>query len=481
MRNSKFKVLYETIYNRYKQGAGFLEGDLVKLKDGYKTEELYKTLAETLKQRVEDSAKSGLNLRVGRLHTPYNQYGSYGHLNLPATHADLYQELSPGNFGNLITVPLSILEPVDTGVNLSPVSKKNKRSASAAPYQKPEKWDSNKDTPETKDQNHVGHKQNWVEKGDYKLADKNTKSSVGANKYDDNKPSKFKPLPKNKTLRESDAALALENVYMQLLAETADLDIDDEVNIAKAMDHDDDITSEAAMINGKEVDKQSLEIEDVDPNDYPDFSDAFVSKGFFKDGTEMSEDDLNEFNETHSDIVHELATDRMTGMGDSYEGKAATTEDIAPGQAAGGVLQDPSERADTEGPLESKNHMGEREFQTYSAWKRACKLIKPDAHFTGDKDIDGCEVGEWDGAVGVIYNKPSKAGSEDPLESSNQKDVMEYTTVRMSFDEFIELYEDEMLMRANKYIEDLDMESYDAKVEAINDIMNSRNIDIYDF
>ena len=83
---------------------------------------------------------------------------------------------------------------------------------------------------------------------------------------------------------------------------------------------------EAAMINGKEVDKQSLEIDNVDANDYPDFSDAYVRSGSFKDGTKMSEDDLNEFNENHSDIVQELAADRMTGMGDSYEGKHDETD-----------------------------------------------------------------------------------------------------------------------------------------------------------
>lgn len=83
---------------------------------------------------------------------------------------------------------------------------------------------------------------------------------------------------------------------------------------------------EARIVNGKEVDRQSLEVDGVDANDYPDFSDAFVCKGFFKDGTKMSEDDLNEFNDTHSDVAQELAADHMTGMGDSYEGKHDETD-----------------------------------------------------------------------------------------------------------------------------------------------------------
>lgn len=442
MRNGKFKVLYETIYNRYKQGSGFLEGDLVKLKDSYKSEEGYKSLAETVKQRVEDTVKSGLNLRVGRLHTPDNQYGSFGYLNLPATHADLYQELSPGNFGNLVTVPLSILEPVDTGVNLSPVSKKNKRSASEAPYQKPGKWSPNKDTAETKEQNEVGNKQNWVEKGNYKLAAKDTKSSVGANKYDDNKPSNFKPLPKNKTLRESEAALAVENAYLQILTETTDLDIDDEVNISKALDHDDDITSEQhgenMVVATGDLNENQIEEYMVKPECWNKETKTVIDECWNEDGSMKEE---------------------------CWQGEAMA-ENIKPGQAAGGVLQNPTERDNVESPLESKSHLGEREFHTYQAWKRACKQIKPDAKFTGDKDIDGCEVGEWDGEKGVIYNKES---------------IMEYVTIRMSFKEFMEEYEEEMLRRAKEYVDEYDFELYDAKVEAINDIMNERNIDIYDF
>jgi len=443
MRNGKFKVLYETIYNRYKQGAGFLEGDLVKLKDGYKTEETYKSLAETLKQRVEDCAQSGLNLRVGRLHTPYNQYGSFGHLNLPATHADLYQELSPGNFGNLVTVPLSILEPVDTGVNLSPVSKKNKRSASEAPYQKPGKWDSNKDTPETKQQNELGHKQNWIEKGDYKLAIKDTKSSVGANKYNDNKPSNFKPLPKNKILRESDVALALENAYMQVITETTDVDIDDEVNIAKAMDHDDDITSEEKenmSVTAPDLTEKDMKIEEymIKPDCWNKEEGTVAEKCWNEDGS----------------------------MKDDCWQDKEISEDIAPGQAAGGVLQNPVERDNTEGPLESKNHLGEREFQTYEAWKRACKQIKPDAKFTGDKDIDSCEVGEWDGAIGTIFNT---------------KNMNERQLVNMSFDDFLYEYGEEMREIAKRYEDDQDMDELESKIQAVVDITEREGINIPDF
>jgi len=220
MKNSKFIPLYETIYNRYKQGAGFLEGDVVKLKSDFKSLDCYKNLSDSAKAHLEGAEKSGYNLRVGRLHTPNNQYGSLGHLNLPATHADLYQEKSPGNFGGLVTVPIELLEVIDTGVNLAPVSNNNKRPSGQ--YQKAGKWKSNPDTEETKEQNHLGHEENWVKKGDYDLAVKNKKPAVGANEYDDTKPStKYQPLPKNKlkpkTLKESEEAL--NNLYIHILRE----------------------------------------------------------------------------------------------------------------------------------------------------------------------------------------------------------------------------------------------------------------------
>lgn len=66
-------------------------------------------------------------------------------------------------------------------------------------------------------------------------------------------------------------------------------------------------TSKPVTINGKEVDVSSLEIEDVDSRDYPDFSDAFLSFGLFVDGTEMSEDELEIFRDQYGDIFWDLA------------------------------------------------------------------------------------------------------------------------------------------------------------------------------
>jgi len=65
------------------------------------------------------------------------------------------------------------------------------------------------------------------------------------------------------------------------------------------------------MVNGKEIDMRSLEIDGVDPRDYPDFSDAYISYALFTDGTELNDQELEQLNDEHGDLVHELAYDSL--------------------------------------------------------------------------------------------------------------------------------------------------------------------------
>lgn len=65
-----------------------------------------------------------------------------------------------------------------------------------------------------------------------------------------------------------------------------------------------------------------------------------------------------------------------------------------------------------------KNHLGEKEYQTYAGWKHACKKAAGNNHLLidGDKDIATAfsepfipcvlknAIGEWDGSKGCIYN-----------------------------------------------------------------------------
>lgn len=68
--------------------------------------------------------------------------------------------------------------------------------------------------------------------------------------------------------------------------------------------------------------------------------------------------------------------------------------------------------------LDSKDatsHAGEKTYQTYAAWKAACKTINASVQFEGDQEI--CEakpgIGQWDGNSGVIYTKDAEEYGPD--------------------------------------------------------------------
>lgn len=47
-------------------------------------------------------------------------------------------------------------------------------------------------------------------------------------------------------------------------------------------------------LNGKKIDISSIEIEDIDRRDYPDFVDAFISAASYEDGTPLTDSELDQ-------------------------------------------------------------------------------------------------------------------------------------------------------------------------------------------
>jgi hypothetical protein len=64
-------------------------------------------------------------------------------------------------------------------------------------------------------------------------------------------------------------------------------------------------------LNGRPVDVNSIEIEDVDPRDRPDFSDAFVAAASFKDGIPLSDEECEQLTQERGDIVNDLAHESL--------------------------------------------------------------------------------------------------------------------------------------------------------------------------
>lgn len=58
-------------------------------------------------------------------------------------------------------------------------------------------------------------------------------------------------------------------------------------------------------LNGRVV--IDVEIDGVDPRDYPDFCDAYFSEAYYDDGTSLTDAELEALTELYPDIIYELA------------------------------------------------------------------------------------------------------------------------------------------------------------------------------
>ena len=94
-------------------------------------------------------------------------------------------------------------------------------------------------------------------------------------------------------------------------------------NIAKKMIKENKSTP--LMLNGKEVDEKSIEIEGVDRRDYPDFSDAYISAANYIDGTPLSNKEIEELDAQNNELVHEKIQDDQLYMQEGEEEKLGSS------------------------------------------------------------------------------------------------------------------------------------------------------------
>jgi hypothetical protein len=73
-----------------------------------------------------------------------------------------------------------------------------------------------------------------------------------------------------------------------------------------------EVKQEPVMIDGKEVDVHSIVAGNVDHYDYPDFADAYADSAEFMDGTPLSDAQLSQLDDMHSDLVQMAAHDFLT-------------------------------------------------------------------------------------------------------------------------------------------------------------------------
>lgn len=63
------------------------------------------------------------------------------------------------------------------------------------------------------------------------------------------------------------------------------------------------------ILNGKQV--VDLEVDGVDSRDYPDFADAYFSYACYEDGTPLTEYELDKLTDLASDVLWEMAFDKL--------------------------------------------------------------------------------------------------------------------------------------------------------------------------
>ena len=64
-----------------------------------------------------------------------------------------------------------------------------------------------------------------------------------------------------------------------------------------------------ATLNGRKV--IDMEVDGVDSRDYPDFADAYFSYACYEDGTELTDDELEQLTEQNADVLWEKAYDSL--------------------------------------------------------------------------------------------------------------------------------------------------------------------------
>lgn len=179
LKNSKFETMVNEQFDRFQNGAGFLVGDVVKLKNNVTSSEWYKKQADSVKDRLKQMIE-----KSNRVYTITNlkserprSAGSFGMGEPISSAADVARQVNPSFHMDVVTVPLEFLERIDTGVNMPDYDKDlvRKDTTQAEPKEKEKSTDK------------VGAEQTQVDDNERQLPAKNTKLQHGE-KWDDSKP-----------------------------------------------------------------------------------------------------------------------------------------------------------------------------------------------------------------------------------------------------------------------------------------------------
>ena len=112
---SKFSALTEAAIERFQQG-GVVNGDYVRFVKGYKNTDFYKKLPSQTQDKIDQFVDMDLHLRVSAVKSPsYAPASVEGGLNAAGEfYVDVVQEYAPGLYRHPMTVPVNLVELIDT-------------------------------------------------------------------------------------------------------------------------------------------------------------------------------------------------------------------------------------------------------------------------------------------------------------------------------------------------------------------------------
>jgi hypothetical protein len=119
--NKKFINLYESTIQRFTRG-GLLVGDIVKFTSNALSDEFFSQQSSNYKEKIKNFMNSGLNIRISSIKPVRPSYQSGNIYNESSEFiVDIVLERAPGLYYDFATVPMRVLESIDTGINLAPI------------------------------------------------------------------------------------------------------------------------------------------------------------------------------------------------------------------------------------------------------------------------------------------------------------------------------------------------------------------------
>lgn len=138
----KFDAVFESVIQRY-QAGGFLTGDPVKFKAGYKSSDTYKGMPPHMQSDVDALATSGLNIVVTQVGGKVSPSSAGDQFRTPnGTSITIAGDQGGGRHYGFLTITPDMIEIQDNGVNLPPVPDQFRKKSRITI--KPEEYKANK-------------------------------------------------------------------------------------------------------------------------------------------------------------------------------------------------------------------------------------------------------------------------------------------------------------------------------------------------